>query len=37
LWSEAAEQFGGERDQIDVVRLWLEKTDVTLTASIDEP
>ena len=24
LWAEAAEKFGGDRDQIDVARLWLE-------------
>jgi len=24
LWAEAADKFGGERDQIDVARLWLE-------------
>ncbi len=27
LWGEAVEKFGGDRDQIDVARLWLENSD----------
>jgi 3-hydroxyisobutyrate dehydrogenase len=30
LWTQAAERFGGDLDQIDVVRLWLEETGVDL-------
>lgn len=30
LWTEAAERFGADLDQIDVVRLWLEGSDVSL-------
>ena len=33
LWSEAAEKFGGDRDQIDVVRLWLEGSQVSLAVT----
>jgi hypothetical protein len=30
VWTEAAERFGGELDQIDVFRLWLEESGVEL-------
>ena len=30
LWTRAAERFGGDLDQIDVVRLWLEESGVDL-------
>jgi len=30
LWAEARDRFGGDLDQIDVVRLWLEESDVSL-------
>ncbi|HJO74700.1 MAG TPA: NAD(P)-dependent oxidoreductase [Rhodospirillales bacterium] len=33
LWTEAAEKFGAERDQIDVVRLWLEGSEVSLSVT----